>query len=115
MLLDLSRYYLQSPATDSLSPLDQYTGVAPISPNALQAREASQKSPQHQLGSVPVLYVGWVHRDGQQQALGIHHNMSLATSDLFPRIIAPESPFSVVLTDWLSMTAALGVGPRPLA
>jgi len=34
--------------------------------------------------------------------------MALATFDVFVGIKAPEPPFSVVFTDWLSMIPALG-------
>ena len=51
-----------------------------------------------------------MHHHSQQQAQRIDHDMVLAARHFLARIIAPRPPFSVVLTDWLSMIAALGVG-----
>ena len=41
--------------------------------------------------------------------------MAFAALDLFVRIKAADPPFSVVLTDWLSMIPALGWRCFPLA
>jgi phosphoenolpyruvate carboxylase len=51
----------------------------------------------------------------QQQAQGIDEDVALAAVDVLRGIVAPRPPFSVVLTDWLSRIAALGVGSRPAA
>jgi hypothetical protein len=51
----------------------------------------------------------------QQQSQGVHYDMALAARDLLARIVASGPPFSVVLTVWLSMMAALGVGSLPSA
>ena len=51
----------------------------------------------------------------QQQSHRIDSDMSLATHHLLTSVIATRPPFSVVLTDWLSMIAALGVGSLPSA
>jgi hypothetical protein len=39
--------------------------------------------------------------------------VALAAADLLARVVAADPPFSVVLTVWQSMRAALGVGSRP--
>ena len=52
---------------------------------------------------------------GQQQSLGVHPNMSLAALHFLAGVITPRPPFSVVFTDWLSITAPLGVDSRPAA
>ena len=39
--------------------------------------------------------------------------MALSSGDFLASVVAPRPPFSVVLTDWLSMMAALGVASRP--
>jgi len=54
-----------------------------------------------------------MHDDPQQQALGIDHDVPLASGQLLAPIVAARPPFSVVCTLWLSMIAARGVGSRP--
>jgi hypothetical protein len=44
----------------------------------------------------------------------INEKMALATLDLFAAVIAARSAISEVLTDWLSMIAAVGCGVRPI-
>src|SRR5688572_6309371 len=54
-----------------------------------------------------------MHRHPQQRALRIDHDMALTAFHLLVGIIAAWPPFSVVLTLWLSIIAALGSGLRP--
>ena len=63
--------------------------------------------------AVGVLDVGGVDEDAQQQATGIDGDVAFAPPDLLGRIVAPRSPFSVVLTLWVSMIAAVGLASRP--
>jgi len=56
-----------------------------------------------------------MHHDGEDQADGVDNDMSLAAVDFLARVVAADPPFSVVLTLWLSMIAALGVASRPAA
>jgi hypothetical protein len=51
--------------------------------------------------------------DLEQEALGIDEDVALATGDFLAPVVAAAPPFSVVLTVWLSMMAALGVDSRP--
>jgi hypothetical protein len=47
--------------------------------------------------------------DGDKdQPENIYEQMAFAAIDLLARIVAVRAPLSVVLTDWLSMMAALG-------
>src|SRR5437588_8278150 len=68
---------------------------------------------QHQFGSILVLYAGRVDYSFQQQTLSIYKNVTLASIHLLACIVAAWPPFSEVLTDWLSMTAALGSASLP--
>ena len=52
--------------------------------------------------------------DAEQQARGVDRDVALAALDLLARVVAARPPFSVVLTLWVSMIAALGLGSRPL-
>src|SRR4029079_18936425 len=70
------------------------------------------------LGSFPIILVGGRDKHFQKASVGIHEEVTLATLDLFMGVItdivlAAAPPFSVVLTDWLSKTAAEGVGSLP--
>ena len=51
--------------------------------------------------------------DAEQQARGVDRDVALAALDLLSRVVAARPPFSVVLTLWVSMIAALGLGSRP--
>jgi hypothetical protein len=46
------------------------------------------------------------HREDQAEA--VDEDVPLAAIDLLARVVALRPPFSVVLTDWLSMMAAEG-------
>jgi site-specific DNA recombinase len=89
--------------------------VALVGPDQAQPREPHQRPPQHQLGAVGLLDVRRMDHHDQQQAQRIDEDVAFAAVYALGRIIAARPPFSVVLTDWLSRIAALGVGSRPSA
>src|SRR4051812_4868594 len=64
-------------------------------------------------GAVGVLDIGGVDDDAQQQAQAIDRDLALAPFDLLGGIVAARPPFSVVLTLWVSMIAAVGLACRP--
>ena len=106
---------LQKPASEGVCPLDKLSSITPIGPDQLEPRKSPHKLRKHQHGSVTVLDVGSMDDNSQKQSQGINHDMALASRHLLSRVIATRPPFSVVLTDWLSMMAALGVGSCPSA
>jgi hypothetical protein len=59
------------------------------------------------------LHGGFVDLDGEDHSERVDDEMTFSSVDFLARVISAEPPFSVVLTDWLSMMAALGVGFRP--
>ena len=61
------------------------------------------------------MHVGFRHQGLVLKALRIGQDMPFAAFDLLAAVKAAKPPFSAVLTDWLSMMAALGVGARPAA
>ena len=63
--------------------------------------------------AVGVLNIGGVDNDTQKQSQRIDGNMALAPLHLLGGIVAAGPPFSVVLTLWVSMMAALGLASRP--
>jgi hypothetical protein len=61
------------------------------------------------------LHIGGLDFSTDQQTQRVGDNLALAAFDLLAGIIAGGPPLSVVLTDWLSMTPADGLGSRPAA
>ena len=105
-------HHLQQPSSSLPSPRHQPTGIGRIRPDDLEPGEPAQQLGQHQPGPVPVLDVGGVNHHGQEQPGGVHYDVALAPGHLFAGVVAARPPFSVVLTDWLSMIAPLGVASR---
>ena len=96
-----------------MQPFDQLSGVSPVGPNQLQAREAGCGFLEQQLGAVAVLDARRMHDDSQQQPQSIYEDMPLATVDFLARVVPMRPPFSVVFTDWLSTIPAVGCGSLP--
>ena len=112
-------YDLQNPATESTSPIHQQTSIAPISPDQLKPGKSPNKPGQHKLRPITVLDVCPVDHHRHEQTYGASYDVALTDValltpiDLLTCIVATRPPFPVVLTDWLSMIAALGVDSRP--
>ena len=91
--------------------------VACIGDDPLQKGEAPARLPQEGVGPVPVLNIGWVDADGQQQAERVGQDVALAAQDLLARVIAGRvergPPFRAPFTLWLSMIAVVGLASRP--
>lgn len=68
---------------------------------------------QQRYGAIGVLSVGGMEDDAEQEARGIDSDVTLAALDLLGRVKASGATFYVVLTLWVSMMAAVGVGARP--
>jgi hypothetical protein len=73
------------------------------------------KQSQHQARTIPVLNIGRMDDGNKDQPKNVYEQMALATVDPLASIVAVRAPLSVVLTDWLSMMAALGCRLRPAA
>ena len=107
---------LQGIARRGLNPIYQLPGVSCVSPNQSQAGKPSFQLVHNQPCPVPVLDVSRVNHDSQQHPYGIHDDVTQASHHLLTSVKATRPPFSVVLTDWLSMIAALvGVHSLPSA
>jgi hypothetical protein len=99
-------------------PVYQPTGILPVRPNLGEAWIAVFAGREQGFGSVAIILVGRGDKDLQYPSVCIYEEVTLAAFDLFMPVItdvllATAPPFSVVLTDWLSKTAAEGVGSRP--
>jgi hypothetical protein len=67
-------------------------------------------------GAIAILDVGGVDHQAHQVALRVGNDVALTAFDLLAGVISPWPPLSVVFTDWLSITPALGSpGAPPLA
>ena len=106
-------HQFQAPTAHQLGPLHQLAAVGPIGPDHLQSVLATHQAFQYQPSTVAILNVGGMHYRRQQQPQSIHHNVTFASLYPLARVVTSRPPFSVVFTDWLSMTAALGLAARP--
>ena len=104
---------LQVEAPAVLDPLHQRPVVVAVRPDLLKPRQAQPEAVQQTFGGFAVADVGGGDQAAEQQALGVYQDVALAAVDLLAAVIAPDPPFSVVLMDWLSKTAAEGCGSRP--
>lgn len=98
-----------------VKPRDQVTPITGIRPNLLQAPVRRPQPEEQWFGSVAILFTGGMHMHFQQQAKCIDEQMPFSAVYFLARIVAARSPFSVVLTVWLSKIAALASGCRPSA
>ena len=87
--------------------------IAAIGEDMAQPREAEADGLENIGCAVAVLNVGGMDEDEDQKSAGVGDDVPLATLDLLARVIARYPPLSVVLTDWLSMTPAVGLASRP--
>ena len=104
-----------APRAQRPDPVDQRPSIGTIGPDVAQPGKLVPEDCQHLLGPIAVLHTGGRDDYGEDQSEGIDEDMPLAAFDLFVGVEAAEPPFSVVLTDWLSMTPALGWRRLPAA
>ena len=104
----------ERPAGELFDPLLQFPAVAAVGPELLQARAIESDLLDQLARPVAILHAGRMHHHAQGQSQGIDDNVALTSFNLLASVVtATRPPFSVVLTDWLSMMAALGVASRP--
>jgi len=94
-------------------PIHKLTGITAIGPDNFKAPPSRTQLLDQQFAAVTVLHAGRMHDQREDQPERVYNNMTLAPLDFLARIVPSVAPFSAVLTDWLSMMPALGVGLRP--
>jgi len=104
---------LQDPAAKIRSPVNELACVSTIGPDQRQPTETTHQFPQNQLSTVTILNTGCVHNHSHHQTQRINHQMAFSTRYFLAGVIASIPPFEAVLTDWLSIIAALGLAWRP--
>ena len=104
----------QCPSSELLDPLFQLPGVGGVDPQCFQSRALETDLLNQPTRPIAILDVGAVHHDANGQSQGIDDKMAFASFNLLASVeTALRPPFSPVLTDWLSMIAALGAASRP--
>src|SRR5712691_3558644 len=91
------------------------TSIAAVGVEDGQARDDPLKLCQQRHRARPVLNIGRMGHDDEQEAERVDDDVALAAPHLLARIPAARPPLSVVLTLWLSMMAADGLASRPAA
>jgi hypothetical protein len=84
-------------------------------PNVRQSRKAGPECPEHRFGPIAVLAPRRMHSHDEEQTKDLDDDVALAPAYTLASLRAPEPPFSVVFTVWLSMIPALGSRVRPAA
>ena len=91
--------------------------VAAISKDAFDEREQSSRPPQQVESTIPVLDIGGMNDNVQQQAQRVDQDVPLATLDLLARVVArriePSPPFCAPFAVCKSIIAAVGLASRP--
>src|SRR5262249_54791492 len=101
------------PAQFGRHPLREGALVAAIDPDQRQPRQPPCQRHQERLAARRFGFIGGMDARLHDEPFGIDEELALAARDVLARIVAAWPPFSVVLADWLSRMAALGVGWRP--
>ena len=103
------------PAVPPNRPIHKLPGITAIRPDDFKASPSRTQLLDQQLAAVTVLDVGRVNDQREDQAERVNDDMALTPLGFLARIVPSVAPFSAVLTDWLSMMPALGVGLRPFS
>jgi len=101
------------PAVPADRPVHKLSGITAVGPDHFKAPPSRTELLDQQLAAVTVLNVGRVNDQREDQAECVNDDMALTPLGFLARIVPSVAPFSAVLTDWLSMMPALGVGLRP--
>lgn len=90
--------------------------VAGVGKDRPQARHLSEELPKKTRRLLAVIFVGSMNDHAQKESERIDDDVALTPADLFARITSAfRPPCRAISTDWVSITAALGLGLRPEA
>lgn len=93
--------------------------VAIIRPDQFEPGKAGADFIEDERRAIAVLDTCGMNDGPQRQALRIDQRVNFAPLDLLSGVIAylavKTAPFSAALSDWLSMTAAVGLASRPMS
>lgn len=92
--------------------VNKSTAIGGVSPDFAEARIRLRQAIDQPARNGAILPTRFCHKGFEDQAFGINNQVAFAPFDVFACVIASTAPFSVVLTDWLSIMAALGVATR---
>ena len=102
------------PPSDLLDPGNKRSLVSAIREQQRDTRTLILCGLQQQTGTVTILNICWMDFYLEKEPLRVREDMPLPAFDFLPCIVPARPPFSVVLTDWLSMMRADGCGSRPI-
>ncbi len=94
-------------------PIHKVSSVPTVREDEFQPSEPSSQSFHQRLAAVAVLNISGMHNERQDQTQRVNDQMPLTPLDFLARVMTTVPPFSAVLTDWLSMMPADGVGFLP--
>jgi len=93
--------------------------VAIIRPDQFEPGKAVADFIEDERRAIAVLDASGMNDGPQRQALRIDQRVNFAPLDLLSGVIAylavKTAPFSAAFSDWLSMTAAVGLASRPMS
>ena len=99
--------------TSGLGLFNERPRIGAISPQLFEPGETCPQFGQQPTTDSAIVVVGFADKGFEHQPFGVYDHMALAPFDFLAAIVASYAPFSVVLTDWLSILPALGVLSRP--
>jgi len=111
--LVIAFHNLQHQKNEISSPVDELTCISTIGPDQRQTAKTSCQFTHSQFSTITMLNIGCVHHHGHNQTQRTNHQMAFSATCLLASVIASVPSFETVLTDWLSMMAALGLAWRP--
>ena len=88
---------MPTPMPQIAYPFQQLATIVLVSPNFLQPPMPFFQRFEDLLRTIPILHVGRMHADLQNQAQRIDQNVPFSAIYFLTRIVTPRPPFSVVL------------------
>lgn len=80
-----------SPRAQSTHPLDEFTCVSPVGPDAAQPAKSFAQRGEHQTRTVAVLHVCRMDAHQEDQSQGVDQKMSLSSRHLFSSVVSTNS------------------------